>query len=208
MALVLAADVVERFFGMWTGTITYDAMETASTRPTSSTRPRSPASRRSPSPTTRWRAKQHLVYRGVLVERGEAAPGADVPGSGGRRRLYERAARLGAADGRGLLRPEPAGAGRLPRARPTTTCSSPPPAGADEADRRTIAAARRLVEAFLPVPAGPAHRPGGAVHRGRRAPGRDGLVAALVTEPALLADRLLAGRARCCRRTGPPATGA
>ena len=79
MALVLPADVVEAFFGMWTGTIIYDAVDTGVDR-ADQLDPAAVAGQ--PAVTLIYdpiRGEQHLAYRGVLFGGGEAAPGPGIP---------------------------------------------------------------------------------------------------------------------------------
>ena len=190
MALVLPVDVVETFFGMWTGTITYDVAE-PDVDEDDQLDPAAVADE--PAVTAAYdpvRGEQHLVYRGVLVERGRSAwsraypepqdgrpatPNCSTsvvrhrPGNSSTLYLLAPVGFLATADYDGVLHP-----GRRAPTRNPRRCSP-----RDGTAGRGVPAVR----------ARPAHRPGRAGHRGRRVPRRADLVTALVTEPALVADR-------------------
>jgi hypothetical protein len=152
MALVLAADAVDTFLGMWTGTVTYDAVLTGVTL-AQALDPALVAGE--PTITLRYdpvRGEQHLVSTGVLVDAETDRLLAAFDGTPDQLARYTtlldsvRATASGFFDAT-LLAP----VGFLATG-DYDALFAPLPAGADEAGRQAELAARRqrLIAAFLP----------------------------------------------------------
>ncbi|GIF68467.1 hypothetical protein Ais01nite_65020 [Asanoa ishikariensis] len=195
MALVLPAGTVDTFFGMWTSMITYDAVLTG----VAATEALDPALvATEPSITLTYdpvRAEQHLVRTGVLVEREKDRLLAAFGGTADELARYGDLLDSVQATAQGffdsvLLAP----VGFLAAA-DFTALFRPIPPGADEAVQQQLLATRRqrLLAAFLPFLRD--RLTNDAVVAGvlgvfsAEFADAEALVNALLTDPALAADR-------------------
>jgi hypothetical protein len=198
MALVLPADAIDTFSGMWTGTITYDAVLTG-VAPADVLDPALVAGE--PAITLRYdpvRAEQHLAYTGVLVDAERDRLAVHFGGTPDQLARYTalldsvRAAAAGFFEAT-LLAP----VGFL-AAEDYDTLFAPLPADAEQASQELTKRRQRLIAAFMPflreslITVAITTNVVGAFSAVYQ--DSDALVTALLAEPELIADRTAPGQ--------------
>jgi peptidoglycan hydrolase-like protein with peptidoglycan-binding domain len=197
MALVLASDTVDRFFGMWTGTITYDAVATGVAE-ADQLDPAAVAGESAVSVSyDPVREEQYLTYRAVPIAAELDRLIADHPGPADATGRYADllASVLGTATdffNANLVAP----VGFLD-ATDYDEFFTPLPAGTDEAARQAKLDAdrARLIMTFLPYLRDRLIDQAVLSTVGAEFPDDPVLVSALLTEPDLLTDRVWPGEA-------------